>query len=477
MKEIMQNFENKFIKTNSPGVEYKNNKLYVFDKEYILVLNSYPNVRAWVKTVDKPYWRGTTNIYIDLSLGYIRYGSISEYSREINRMDFHIDKLGTIIKKTNKYLFLKRYDLEMNERIRFKKNIHNLKNFKKWRDQFPDNIVKEAIKYRSRQFMIIQMLSKIKDSIQLSISNPGLFFMLTVNHHYIKTSQNRFKIFKKLYKKKQLLIIKNLGFPEKKSFVKIIKKIRHHEVSLFTLLTLKDILNSHKEVQEFKHLSSINLNSVNYLKEVLQYKNIINTKIIFSSLAYMEYKNMKRYNSILMLIRLIRYIKHNHKYLNDYVDFDIIKVNSFKKINKEIYNLTLIKKIIDKKRLKNIKFFDPPINGIKDKIIPIKNGIELLCESEIQINCAISYLDQILQNKDIYFYKLISPVRATILISFYENLDQWRLMVIKEKHNKDLDDKNTRDMLFKWIAGNKNECLLPIKKCETHDNNGWPIPF
>jgi len=63
-----------------------------------------------------------------------------------------------------------------------------------------------------------------------------------------------------------------------------------------------------------------------------------------------------------------------------------------------------------------VRFARPPVPGTKS-IVPITTARELLEESWTQRHCAASYVEQVSEEQDIYFYKVLAPERCTLMLA------------------------------------------------------------
>jgi hypothetical protein len=95
-----------------------------------------------------------------------------------------------------------------------------------------------------------------------------------------------------------------------------------------------------------------------------------------------------------------------------------------------------------------IRFARPPVPGIRS-IVPITTARELLEESWTQRHCAASYVDQVADEQDIYFYKVLAPERCTLMLALERG--NWVAKEIRRACNGAVSTKAI-DAVREWLV-------------------------
>ena len=388
----------------TPGINFKNEKLYSFTDRGVAVVRLYPKPAAWKKISNAGSW---------------------QHLRPL--MNVNSGNIWAWKPKDNNYLYK-----ECPAPPRCKR-----KEYKQFFSLIPEREKEALSKFPVRQWHILSMIARCPGALELAYNNPALAFCLASNWCFHQPPVKKpLRSVRSLLLKKQKQALLWLGFPSTNQAVNILRKLSSNCLNINCMLTLRTLINQNSEkVKILSHLPRINTSIVYLLN-----KPALSKHVSFNALV--DIGNI-----------LVTNTPFIHPIINDILFmFDELKKSttglyfkSFKRIVETYFELNKEIRLLYEK---DLIFPAAPIQGNRH-IIPLNKYADLYYESQEQNNCVASMTTKIIQGK-VYLYKVLYPERATLALKPIRK-GSWEIREITARCNKKVK-KETVQTVERWIT-------------------------
>ena len=340
----------------------------------------------------------------------------------------------------NKHLI---YLPKSNRRSAASKTDENKIELEKRKNEFFNTVPKEIVDivkcYSDSHWEIIRAIKHVNDDlIRLIRSNPALAYILIHLEKFNPSfrSYNDMELLKEMIFKKQREVLRLSSFPGNDRIVKTILKLNPLDVSIKTLIKLKQTLSDNSDLSDrilnlLSFSGQVNNNLLNLLTESKHLIPKLSNKLIFE---LSESNNYTEYVSALMDID---------------ANCSLGKL-SFPEI-KSLSELPTLKDKINQKLQALQKFPEPPCKG-NQYVQPLTNEKELISWSKLQGNCIRGFGNSI-RSGSRYMYKVtIDSEEATLEIKFTKKGPQMGSLL--GTNNNHVSEK-MRLSVRKWFGESK----------------------
>ena len=382
------------------GTAFKNGKLYKFDKVGVSVIRFWPQPAAWRKTRCRRWKALRPHIYIQSM-----FPTPPDTSRESD---------PEYIAPSKSMLIEERCELAAVLTI-------------------PEHVREVAGRFPSDwQFQLLSMIARCDGALELAASNPALAAMLAANRVFHKPSVKQpMRSARTLLLKKRRDICGWLGFPAKDAVVRCLAKVAHRALSFKSLLYLRQACNDAGMLQRLGFISRINADVIRVASDPRLLHVCTNRlldelgKKIHESSAWSNGEVSPRV--AFMLRDVLRMLPENARPHFDTVE-QIVQQH-----NHDIEQLRLH----GKDTIPFAAFPDPPLPGLPRIVEPLSDTHQLQEWGAINHNCCLSYWRQIVEDRNVYIYKIETPDGVLATLSLCLKRGKWRLGELKEACNRE----------------------------------------
>jgi hypothetical protein len=396
---------------STPGFCFKDQKLYAFSEEGVIILHAWPELkalrkegaRAWEEfeprfRVVKPYRPAKVKKEPQLELAFAR---IPE----------------------------KPVPPTLAEQRR--------KAFNAFRFSLPKPIAAAAEKFQSRQWAILQLMQVSEATIELAGINPALAYALG-NFKHFRDKFTTLKGASIIAKRRQRDIAEALGFPGTEATVKILAKILPESVAVDSLRQLRPALRGEGSLKFFSHLPRLNAGVLALATNPAL--RAASTPTLLAEVAALQAEKYQA-RAASMLQDMLTMLAVTDPAAGTPRIQSLARLHSLhQEISREY--LTLCPNIEDTTKLPR-----PPLPGTCD-IKPILTMDELVREGHLQDNCVATYAEQI-RRRSTFIYRVLRPERATLSIRKGDDGD-WRISELKARSNTPVSEI-TRRTVAAWL--------------------------
>lgn len=394
-----------------PGYRFKNNKLYAFSQEGVMVIEAWPVLKAFQKGNDGAWEEFTPSFRL------VQPNRAQKIKRNNDREpDLPFD-------------FIPAKPLLADQRRRA---------FDGFRASMPKEVATAVERFRSCQWGILQLIRDSEGVVDLARLNPALAFALGNFERFINNLTTAAKI-SAISKKRQRDIAWALGFPNTEAVVKILAKIPPECVSVDSLVSLRKALVFDESTKILSHIKKLNAGILDLVAnpEFLE----VSSPTLLEEVAASPAEKYKATTSEILgstLYQLRRIDPTDNRPI----------IPSIKKLHTLHREAFLKYSDIERRRRDNLDFPTPPLTGTCD-IEPILTTTELVTEGETQKNCVADYSERIFEGKT-FIYRVLRPERATLSI-VKDDAGNWQIGQLKCSSNTDVSPK-TRMAVESWMA-------------------------
>ncbi len=288
-----------------------------------------------------------------------------------------------------------------------------------WRAQIPNHIMQRLKRYRGNPFGMLNICSRYSQANDLFTHSPTLFWLLFM--HVQNHSGNELE-FIQLCQQKQTKILKFMGYPAKKSAIKLISKMQFKHYTKKEQALIMQIL--HLDYDAINHRAAVSFTLIAF---VTQCPELINSPFIrqwedetSDSSAHNNRVTNTKINDLVGDVQDIRRMaqgKPNKKFIlralaQAYTRKSIKRLHDklVEQLNNE--HALPINAHRNSSPIHTYQYPAPPIKS-STHITPIISYPQLQQESRQQQHCVVSYHQDIAQGA--YFvYRVLKPERATL---------------------------------------------------------------
>jgi hypothetical protein len=210
------------------GFRFKNNKLYAFSWEGVMILEAWPKLEA-IRKEDDGFWQK-----FEPHFRVVKPYRPQKVKKEPN-MELAFD-------------YVPRRPLLADQRRRA---------FDRFRLSMPKDVAKAVEKYRSRQWGILQIMRHCEGVVELARLNPALAFALG-NFHSFGRKITTIEEAAAISMGRRRDIAGAFGFPGTEAAVKVLAKISHECVTVEILLALRLALLQEASMTVLSHMQKLN---------------------------------------------------------------------------------------------------------------------------------------------------------------------------------------------------------------------------
>ena len=445
------------FKPPRPGCEFKNGKLYVFEKNHVLVLQGWPNPQAWVKTKRKGWHhdRMRADKFFTENL-FPEYGRPSLTPPDTAQVECpdHLHHADYTDEERERY-----WEYHRKAVVREWREKHRQADFF---DHIPPDIRNALLRYTSRRWHMLNLFARVPGALDLHVSNPALCFALASNWAFHKPAvQQPMRAARSLVRKKQKHLLGWLGFPATDSARKVLQKINPAAVSMERLLYLRDTLQDPGRAKILCHLPRLNAGVLRLVNDIRIMPHLTCRLLEDVTRNAQDYCEAFTFRILIDTLRMDRRLGGGHcperfvslNRLHDVHDGLSQRFNAAREQQREAY-------AEDAYYIRDqdpVAFPGPPYEGTT-AIQPITTPEDLIAEGKEMRHCVASYAWSVAEGKE-YIYRVVEPVRATL--SIYTYGQDWRSGQLLRAANKDVPREIKQQVFQKLFNSRRLEITPP----------------
>jgi PcfJ-like protein len=397
----------------TPGFQFKDGKLCLFQEQRVLVLTSWPDLRAITKTPTSrwsPFWP--------------EFRVIHPYRPEMKSSAKPEAQL----------------QLSMNLEATQTRNVvaERKRAFDSYRFSFPRDIAGLVEKFQTGQWEMFHLLKSDAKLLELLAVNPALAWFQA--QKTVSRLRNHEKI-PLLSGVKQRTLAARLGFPEADWVVNLFKKVPAESASRDRLSRFRAAIENKNVQKQLSHLPCINAG-------VLE---IAGDPVLFESssaslLAEVGTAPREKYRAD--TVNLMEQVLAMHEVLCPGIKPKFQSLEQLQRVHDEMaveYSRRAPAGVLA------AKFPRPPVPAVSNCIVPIRTPKELVEEGGAQENCVATYAKRI-ESGNVYIYRVLHPERATLSLVRNEQRE-WEIGELKAARNAPVSaatEKLVRDWLNRF---------------------------
>jgi len=433
-----------------PGACVKDDKLYVFSRQRVVVIRGWPTMAAWTKTSRRPRW---VRFRPKISL---QDGEV-EPVRSQHR---YVPPLPKIELAWRESLVIPRHLTVPSEELcdyrpiaesdfeppdaQTRRQEEQKQLIRNYFSNIPSEIRETVLPFANRQWHLLSMVARVPETLELLQSNSALAFALGSLWIFDGSSSRvAMQRIRRLIRQPRRIIAGHLGFPATNAAVRVLQKIPARLCCIPWLLALREAFPAWQKT--LSHLPSCNDSVIHFLC-VPAYRRRA-TPALLHQLASHHGEDSFSY-----VMEVIRELERNYGYRGTQRFTRTIDLSD--------HVLRLIWKYECERQQPaagedKIPLPPPPIPG-NDMIQPLETEEQICEEARIQRNCLDQYPPRV-ANGRIYLYRVLSPERATLSIVQGRN-GRWKIDQLLKAGNRPVSDA-TRQIVELWLKRfSKTEC-------------------
>jgi hypothetical protein len=393
----------------SPGFRFKEGKLYAFAEDGVMVLETWPVLRALRKREDRPWEEFAPDFRVVQPYRPRKVKPSPQLELELGPIP--TKPTAVSLAQQRKWAF---------DRFRF---------------SLPKPVAARAEKFRSRQWTLLQLFHARAETLEFAEQNPALCFALANFRCFIRGALGDAV---KMSASRQRDVAGWLGFPSTEGTSRILAKLKAESVSVELLNPMRDAMKDPEFAKTLAHLPQLNAGVVAIATDPELRASV--TPKLLNEVA--EAPSEKYLASTATLIRdtlrmFFRVNPHRGK-----PQFQCLA--RVREIHDEISTQYLR---IEDPGLAAYRFPRPPLRGTPD-IVPICTVEELIAEGRAQDNCVATYAERV-QSRHTFIYRVLKPERATLSIVRGPDGD-WQIGELQRRGNGGIASL-TRDVVQSWL--------------------------
>jgi hypothetical protein len=435
------------FKEGRQGLTSKNGKLFEFTKRHVLVLSPWPDPRAWFKRRSHG-WKATRKWADEVFTNRVLTSPL--LVDEPLQQQLLLDGLPLVPADANEMML--------------RAEARNCKAAQAYRDGIPAEILEELNRYTVRKWYLFNTMARCPGALDLSRSNPALYFALACNWVFHKPAVRQpIRAARSLMYKKQKVILEWLGFPATETTRRILAKIAPEALTVERLLYLRLALANEGVVKVLSHLERINgavlsLVTHNKLKP-------------YTTPRFLEdvSRDTSRHGQSATVLDLMR---DTLKMAEEIQWKDCPRVFCSLQRLQDVHD-QLIRRLnrmnVDE-RCKRVasyvtRFPSPPFIGTAH-IRPLETPRALIEEGVAMRHCVGSYTNA-MNEGSVYIYQVLDPIRATLEI--IESEGSWYPGQLYQMGNKSVDKPLAQQLFNTLLQSGRTPMTV-------RDGDYWPSP-
>lgn len=406
--------------------ENQSGKLYLYSWRMTEVRAGWPAPMAWRKSDNDPGWRHLRPA-LTLPMGNV--------DRQIKRI------LEGVRQRPYK---AHASAAEMAQERAVGEKLHRLQ----WAQRIPDEVRRPISQFRCRQWHLLSMTARCGEgALELVRSNPALAFMMASNWVYHSPSvQQPLRSVRALLRRgrNQRDMLAWLGFPPTKSIRRLLAKVPPASVSVSRLLYLRQACNEPRMLKAMAHLPRLNEGCLRIVTDPQLFQCV--SPVLLEDIAVNRREDRRPHSAWLLkdvvrmlddlgrsvgVVRGLRRAEDLQHLHDDLAGRGPVEDQSFGAATDE----------------ETLSFPPEPVAGT-DEIAPIRDPAALRREGVEQKHCAWSFVHDVAVRRHTYFYRVISPERATLSLQLRNGL--WQIGELKGFRNASIRPQ-TRARVEQWL--------------------------
>jgi hypothetical protein len=333
--------------------------------------------------------------------------------------------------------------------------IEKHKAFAEFRSKLADHVAHAVERFQSHQWNLIDLLSKEEAVQDLADNNPVLAWCLSNNNQFrrLHWTLSPVTYARPHVQKKQVEILRWLGFPESHSMVRLMRKILPEAITPIDVRMLRQAVAEPEAAKLLAHLHVINAGIIG-LACNLKLLPAVSPQLL-AEIGNTDEERTRQPTADLMIdalylmmagqIRLRVPLFHSASEVREFHDRVLTELQR----KKEEAHRSTREKLQKKKASMAHAFPSPPVQGTQD-FVPLTTSEQLKAEGLHQRNCVGSYARKVKDGASISIYKVLSPERATLAIAPGPD-GFWRRAEIECTGN-DPVSRTTKAAVDQWLS-------------------------
>ena len=393
----------------SPGFRFKDGKLYVFTEDGVMLLETWPVLRALRKNEDRPWEEFTPTFRV-----------VQPYRPRKVKPSPQLElNLGPVATKPP--------ELSLAQQRK--------RAFDQFRFSLPRTVAARAEKFQSRQWALLRLFQARPETLEFAEQNPALCFALANYRCFLRASLADAV---KVSALRQRDIAGWLGFPSTEGIARILAKLKPESASVELLNPLRDALQDADCAKTLAHLPELNTGVVAIAADP-RLRAAVTPKLLHEVAEVPSEKYLADTASLIRDTLRMFFRVHPERGRPQFQS-----VARVREMHDEISTHYLR---IEDLSLTALRFPRPPLRGTDD-IVPICTVEELVAEGRGQDNCVATYAERI-QSRHTYIYRVLKPERATLSIVRGPDGD-WQVRELQRRSNSGVSDL-TRRFVQSWL--------------------------
>jgi hypothetical protein len=323
-----------------------------------------------------------------------------------------------------------------------------------WLNAIPAPVLTTIKFFPGYRFTLLRLAAHFPEAQQLLLSDPVLLWLIA--RHYRQSHLDQSDLLS-LWRCKRTDILHQLGFPGRKSEVKLLSKLAldcFHD-SAYQLIC--QVLQS----DQLNELNRYNGLSENQLRLLLACPELIGAQFTFNAAALYNIQSITTLSDTLKdCLRIAEQLNQKSQRLAQLRTLQ--RIERIEAIHTELSD-TLMRK---NQQQQSVSYGEPPLPG-SATIVPITRSADLIEEGEQQNHCVFSYHDDILDGH-YYVYRILQPQRATLGIDLSSGqplIDQ------VYRHSNNEVSKATMAHIKNWFTRH----TMPVKLNYFDTSRQWVV--
>lgn len=412
--------------------DQKSGKLYWYSYRTTEVWSPWPKPMAWRKSASDAAWR---RLRPTLKLPKCNV------DRKIQRILESESRRPYRVQASNK-------DLAAEKAVGVK--LHSLQ----WIQRIPDEVRKAVAVFPSRQWHLLSMAARCGDgALDLIQSNRALAFMMASNWVYHTPAVTQpLRSVRALLRpgKRHRDMLVWLGFPDRRAARKVLAKVIPKSINVAQLFYLRQACHDPRMLKVMGHLPRLNAGCLRIVTD----PDLID---IGSYSLLEEISADRREDAGPRSAGVLRDVLRMLEALGGRVASvrHIRRVSDLKEWHDHLAARVPVapSNAGRSEDVMRLPFPREPIPGT-DMIVPIRDPESLRAEATEQQHCAWAMASDVAMKQDIYFYRVMSPERATLALVLRSG--RWRLKELRGYKNESVHS-GTRALVERWLSEHQGQ--------------------
>lgn len=397
---------------HSPAFRFKEGKLYIFTEGGVMLLESWPVLRALRKSDDKP-WEEFAPAFRVVQPYRPRKVKPSP-QLELNLGPAAAPRPENSIAAQRRRAF---------DQFRF---------------SLPKPVAARAEKFQSRQWALLRLFHARQETLEFAGQNPALCFALGNFRSFASMPPLSIDAAVKISACRQREIAGWLGFPPTDAAARTLAKLAPESASVELMQPLRNALKDPAVAKALAHLPRLN---AGVLAVVLDTRLLAaSTPKLLSEIADDGTEKYRAATADLIHDTLRMFFQvHPTRGTPQFQSLARLR---------EVHDTVSVEYLRrEQPALRAFRFPKPPLRGTPE-IVPICTHEELAREGREQNNCVATYAERI-QSRHTFIYRVLKPERATLSIVRRADGD-WAISELKRRSNAPVQPV-TRQCVESWL--------------------------